>query len=188
MASNRIDVRVDGKDNTSSAFNSVSGSIAKLSQGAGKAGSTIGQAIGKGATTASTTIGKLGTTASSAFQKIASAAGSAGKSIASAFDGISGAMGGLLAGYGAMEIAQSAWSGAVQQDFNKQFLATKVGTEAANNYVKSIQDIVAVVPGPDSWMNNLLSGAVAKQTNLSSEELKTLADMSASYYLTAVIS
>jgi hypothetical protein len=185
MASSRIDVRVDGKDNTSSAFNSVSSSISKLNSTASKAGQTIGSAIGKGAQTASTTIGKLGTTASSAFQKIASAASSAGSSITSSFSGISGALAGLTAGYGALEVAQSAWSGAVSQDFNKQFLATKVGTAAANEYVSTIQNIVAAVPGPDSWMNNLLSGAVAKQTNLSSAELQTLADMSASYYLTA---
>ena len=185
MASSRIDVRVDGKDNTSSAFNSVSKSISKLNAAAGKAGTTIGTAIGKGAQTASTSIGKLGSTAASTFQKIASGASSAGKSIASAFDGIGGAVSGLAAGYGAMEVAQAAWSGAVQQDFNKQFLATKIGTAAATQYVKTIQDIVAVVPGPDTWMNNLLSGALAKQTNLSSQELKTLADMSASYYLTA---
>ena len=185
MASSRIDVRVDGKDNTSSAFKSVSTSISKLNQEAGKAGSTIGQSINKGVQTASTSIGKLGSTASSAFQKIASAAGSAGKSISSSFDGISGALSGILGGYGLMNVAQAAWSGAVSQDFNKQFLATKMSTAAANEYVSTIQNIVAAVPGPDSWMNNLLSGAVAKQTNLSSGELRTLADMSASYYLTA---
>jgi hypothetical protein len=185
MASSRIDVRVDGKDNTSAAFQSVSTNISKLGQAAGKAGATIGQAIGKGAQTAATTLGKLGSTATSVFQKIAAGAAGAGKSVAQAFDGISGAITGLLGGYGAMNVAQLAWSGAVSADFNKQFLATKMGTDAANNYVKTIQDIVSVVPGPDSWMNNLLSGAVAKQTNLSSTELKTLADMSASYYLTA---
>ena len=185
MASSRIDVRVDGKDNTSSAFKSVSSSIGKLGQEAGKAGSTVGQAIGKGAQTASTSIGKLGTTASSTFQKIASGASSAGKSISSAFDGISGAIAGIAAGYGAMNVAQAAWTGAAQADFNKQFLATKMSTQAANDYVSTIQNIVSVVPGPDTWMNNLLSGAVAKQTNLTSAELKTLADMSASYYLTA---
>ena len=185
MASKRIDVQVTGKDNTSSAFSSVSKNISKLGTEAGKSGTTIGQSISKGASTASTAIGKLGSTASSAFQKIASGAASAGSSIARSMDSASGAITGLVGSLGAYEIAQSAWTGSTTADFNKQFLATKMSTAAANQYVASIQSIVAAVPGPDTWMSNLLSGAVQKQTNISTSALTALGSAAADYYLTS---
>ena len=40
--------------------------------------------------------------------------------------------------------------------------------------MKTIQDIVVQVPGDDTFMNQLLSGAVARQTNLGNKELSML--------------
>jgi hypothetical protein len=53
------------------------------------------------------------------------------------------------------------------------------------DYIKTIQQVVAEVPGDDTFMNNLLSGAVARQTNLSTDEIKMLGNATADYLTTS---
>ncbi len=206
MASKRIDISVNGKDNTAGAFNSTSKNISKLGSEASKAGTTIGSSISKGATTASSAlsktgsigskvggligsamskganvasqaVSKLGSTASATFSKISSGASKASSSM----DGISGAITGLAGSYGLAEMASDAWTGATQRQFNTAYLGTKMSNDAAKGYIKTINEIVAAVPGDDTFMNTILTGAVAKQTNLTTAELNSLGSAVADY-------
>lgn len=141
----------------------------------GKASSTAGSAIknniAKGAAVASKSLDKLKSAAGTTFSNIKSGASTAMQSM----DGLEGAIMGLAGGYGALQMAQSAWLGSTQAEFNQAYLATKVGNKAAKDYIKTIQGIVAVVPGDDTFMNQILTGSLAKQSNLTTAELKSLA-------------
>lgn len=223
MASKRVDVNINGKDNTKGAFTSAANNMKeigkageatakqltstqqaiqnigktgrasgqsvasgmsigqaamnKLGTTASTVGSRIGSVISKGAQTASQAIQKLGTTASATFTKVANGAAKAGSSL----DGISGAITGIAGSYGAAEMASDAWTGATQRQFNVAYLGTKMSTTAANDYIKTINEIVAAVPGDDTFMNTILTGAVARQTNLTTTELKSLGSAVADY-------
>ena len=224
MASNRIDVNVNGKDNTAAAFNSVSKNAQKaagnieylnnnivysstaatkagntigssISSGVARAsaslntlkstaasvGSSIGSAFSKGASTATAALSKLGSAASTTFGAIRAGASAASQSLG----GIGGAVASLAGGFGALQMAQMVWSGSTAKEFNQALLATKVGTVAAAEYTSQIQKIVAAVPGDDTFMNQLLSGAVSKQTNLSVAQLTALGNATADYLTTS---
>lgn len=132
----------------------------------GQAGETMGKDISNGAKTADAGLTSISNKS---------------ESVGSSLTNLGGAVGGIAGSMTLMGIASMAWSGANQAQFNKAYLASKMGTKAANDYVKQIQDIVAIVPGDDTFMNALLSGALAKQTNLSHDELMMLASDSADY-------
>ncbi|KAF5034827.1 hypothetical protein DSECCO2_592020 [anaerobic digester metagenome] len=148
-----------------------------ITTGASKVGTTVSQGISKGVDTASSSFNKLKTSASSTFGTISAGA----KAASSELGGLGGVIAGLAGGMGIMEVAQSMWTGATAKQFNSAYLATKMSSAAANEYISQIQKIVAEVPGDDSYMNQLLTGAVAKQTNLSSTELKALGIAAADY-------
>lgn len=148
-----------------------------ITTGASKVGTTVSQGISKGVDTASSSFNKLKTSASSTFGTISAGA----KAASGELGGLGGVISGLAGGYGIMEVAQSMWTGATAKQFNSAYLATKMSSAAANEYISQIQKIVAEVPGDDSYMNQLLTGAVAKQTNLSSTELKALGIAAADY-------
>lgn len=172
MSAYSIILNVTGKNNASSILKNAAKEIKSL----GTEGSKVGSNISKGMAPAQKSVEKVGTTASSTGKKLGTMGtegAKAGSNITKSMSGASNAMGGmgdiltsLAAGYGAMTLAQAAWTGSTQAQFNKAYLATKVGTKAADEYVKSIQTIVAEVPGDDTFMNQILTGAVAKQTNL----------------------
>lgn len=143
----------------------------------GHVGSTIGNSIAKGAQTGTNALGKLGQAGRTAGSSISKGMSSA----TSSMDGLGTALTGLLGGFGAMQLAQQAWTGATQAQFSQAELAIKVGDKAAKQYVATIQDIVAEVPGDDSFMNQILTGSLAAQTNLTGAELKALANGVADY-------
>ncbi len=125
--------------------------------------------------------------AQTSLKSVESQAKSTAKSVQSSFSSMGSAIGSVFAsiagGFGLMELAQSMWSGATQKQFNEVYLGTKMNTAAAKSYIKTIQQIVAEVPGDDTFMNSLLTGALAKQTNLSVETLRLLGQTAADYVL-----
>ncbi len=162
------------KSVASSTFNTIS-------TGASKAASSVSQGISKGTDVASRSFDKLKSSASSSFGSISAGA----KAASNELGGLGGVIAGLAGGMGAMEVAQSMWTGATTKQFNAAYLGTKMSSAAANDYIKQIQQIVAEVPGDDTFMNNLMTGAVAKQTNLSATELRALGIASADYLTTS---
>lgn len=154
---------------------SISNSVSStLSNGFSKAGTTLGNSISKGAQVGSAALSKLGSVGKSAVS-----------GIASQFEGLNGVIAGAIGGFGLYEIGQAAWTGATQKQFNQAYLATKMSDSAAKGYVNTINDIVAKVPGDDTFMSTLLSGAVARQTNLSTDQLVSLGNAVADYTITS---
>lgn len=172
---------------TSVAHSSVAatGSVNKLSNAAesarnglnriGDTKSSIGGA-GDAASNAGKKLEQMGSSGSHAANTTASGM----KGATSAIEGLSTAIGGVIAGYGALQIAQSAWTGAVQSEFNEALLARKFGAQATeiNNNIKSI---VAAVPGDDSFMNQLLTGAAYKSGIQNVDMLTQMGNAAADY-------
>nr|WP_319372451.1 hypothetical protein [uncultured Methanobacterium sp.] len=154
-------------------------------------GESMGHAIAQGAEVGVKGLDKVSEAGSKAGSNVAKggqvgAAGlnnisRAGSGAISTLDGLNTVIGGIIGGFGLMTVATAAWSGSSTAEFNKNWLATKVGTEAANQYVDSIGKIVSEVPGDDSFMNQLLTGAITKQTNLTNSELVSLGNSTADY-------
>lgn len=181
MASSRIDLRVDGKDNTKSAFDSVSKGISKIGTEANKAGATIGTGITKGAQTASNAVGRLKAAAEGTFGMIKAGADAAGRSLG----GMGSAISSLIGGFGALQAVQMAWTGASQREFNEMYLRTKMAGGAADKYLNTIADIVSQVPGDDTWMNALLTGALARETTMQADMLQRLGTVASKYVIAA---
>lgn len=133
---------------------------------AGQAGTQMGNDISRGANVGSTSLNKVSTSATG---------------VTSSLEGISTALTGVVAGFGAMEMVTMAWTGSTQAQFNQAYLSTKMSTSAAQQYISTIQGIVAVVPGDDTFMNQILTGAVARQTNLTTAQITSLAYAVADY-------
>jgi len=169
-------------------FSSLSADMSKAKAGynqvansAGTTGSAIGRDITKGTTVASSGMSKLQTSSVSTFGAIKAGASAAKNSLGDMGTLITGLVGGI----GVMEVAQSMWTGSTTKQFNAAYLQTKMSSAAATEYISQIQKIVAEVPGDDTFMNNLMTGAVAKQTNLTATELKALGIASADYLTTS---
>lgn len=172
-----VGTKVNSATSAFSKLGSVgSSALSKITSGTSAAITGVAK-LGTTATTTSKNLGNMGTEGAKAGTSISKSMGGAGQAV----DGLGSAMAGIAGGFGLMTIAGAAWSGSTQAQFNKAYLATKVGTKAADQYVKSIQQIVSEVPGDDTFMNQILTGAVAKQTNLSNVELRALGNGVADY-------
>ncbi|WP_407422063.1 hypothetical protein [Methanobrevibacter sp.] len=104
--------------------------------------------------------------------------------IASSFDMVSSAITGVLGGMSLMEQATSMWEAATQRQSSQLYLISAFGEDAKDKAIEmqgKIQDIVSQVPGDDTFMNVILSGALAKQTDLSNDKLKEGANAIADY-------
>jgi len=95
-------------------------------------------------------------------------------------DGINGAISSVIAGFGAMEMASMVATGAMQAEMNQALLSRRFGEQAAG-IQQSIQDIVAMVPGDDSFMNQLISGAAYRSGVANVEVLKQLGNATSDY-------
>lgn len=104
-----------------------------------------------------------------------------GSTVVGAFDGIGGAITGMVAGFGLMTMVTTAWTGATQAQLNQMLLTKKYGADMAQSLVKNIQEIVAAVPGDDTFMNAFLSG-VARVGNIADvSTLKNVAYIASDY-------
>jgi len=104
-----------------------------------------------------------------------------GSTVVGAFDGLGGMITGVIAGYGLTTMATTAWTGATQAQLNKMLLTKKYGADMAESIVKNIQQIVAAVPGDDTFMNAFLSG-VSRVGNISNvDTLKNVAYVASDY-------
>jgi len=161
---------------TTAKAGSAGSAVDKIGQNASNAGTSMGRAgqtgtqmgndISRGANVGATSLNKVSTNA---------------RGVSDSLDGITMAMGGVVAGFGAMQMVEMAWTGSTQAQFNKAYLATKMTDTAAQGYIKTIQDTVNVVPGDDTFLNQLLTGAVARQTNLTTAQITSLAYATADY-------
>lgn len=146
----------------------LASSVNRVTETASSASSAISTRLSTIKEAASNVAGTVGSTLSNAFSKVASAASSAAttavtklKEISQATDSVNGAISGVVAGFGLFNIVQTAFEGAMNAESNATLLMRRFGSEASQVQA-SIQNIVAAVPGDDTFMNQLLSGAAYK--------------------------
>jgi phage-related protein len=156
----------------------------------GAAATEASTVAGSAAQHISTMFSSAGNVVSGAFTKMKSVAVSAGQSIRSSLqaaadkaDGLSGAITGVISGFGLMTIVGNAWGGSTQRQFNEAYLSTVMTKNETKKYLDIISQIVAAVPGDDTYMNALLTGALARQSSLTTDQLKLLGE-AASRYIT----
>lgn len=154
-----------------------SGAFSAIKAGATSAGTSLKSGIESGARAGASALKSLGSAGASAIKGI----GSGLDSIFSGFSTLEGVIGGVIGGFGLMEIATMSWGGATQREFNTAYLQTVMSDEAAQNYLDTIAQIVSEVPGNDTFMNALLTGALARQSDLTVDQLKMLGDAAAYY-------
>jgi hypothetical protein len=138
---------------------------------------------------ASSSVGKVGDAASATAKKLdtaGTAGAKAGSNISKGMSGassavgeLSGLIGGLIAGFGAVEIGTSMVTGAMDKQFNQAYLSMHLGTQQAAAMTKEIQNIVAAVPGDDTFMNTLLVDAAVRNASL--QDMQDLAVLAADY-------
>jgi len=99
----------------------------------------------------------------------------------SSLDGLTNKIAGVAGGIAMADEATRMWTASTQRQSNEVYLASKMGTEKAREMGNAIQKIVAQVPGDDTFMNTLLTGSLAKQTDLTTAQLKQQANVMADY-------
>lgn len=176
-ASTAIEGMAKSYDKVGQAATTNSSKAAQLwSQATGKIRTTVSSAsasittfIGKIGQTATTVGQKVSSSLTTAFNKAKTAAATAATGIknslnsaAQGADTLSGALTGVIAGFGLVEIGNAMWTGSSSKQFNEAYMAMKLGTSQAKSYVSQIQAIVAAVPGDDTYMNSLLSTSLAR--------------------------
>lgn len=181
----------------SQAFNTIGASATNTESkitNAGKSLNTIRAEMNSTASTGTSAFNKLSSIAQSAFSRMRAAGQSAIStirrgisSLANAFSGLEGIIGGVIGSFGAMQMASVAMSGAMNKEMMKVWMTTKVGAKAAQEYQNIITEINIRSPAPSSFINQLLSGAVARQTNISTAALKTLGQAASDYFAASMM-
>ncbi|MBF4474529.1 hypothetical protein [Methanobacterium formicicum] len=134
-----------------------------------------------GYTQLQTTSGKATSNMSSQMSSASASVKSFGSTVVGAFDGLGGMITGVVAGFGLVTMATTAWQGATQAQLNKMLLTKKYGADMAESLVKSIQQIVAAVPGDDTFMNSFLSGVARVGDIKNVDTLKNVAYVASDY-------
>ena len=96
-------------------------------------------------------------------------------------DGLNNKLLGVAGTIGLVDQATKLWEASTQRQTTQFYLGANLGEKKAKEMQLAIQDIVATVPGDDTFMNTVLSGAMAKQTNLTTAELTKGAQAMADY-------
>ena len=96
-------------------------------------------------------------------------------------DGLNSKLLGVAGTIGLVDQATKLWEASTQRQTTQFYLGANLGEKKAREMQLAIQDIVATVPGDDTFMNTVLSGAMAKQTNLTTAELTKGAQAMADY-------
>ena len=139
----------------------------------------IKDGISQGARSAVSSLKGLGSAGGSAISSIGSKIGG----VLDGMDTLEGLIGMVAGGFGLMELASMSWGGATQRQFNNVYLQTVMTANEAKKYQEIIARIVSEVPGDDTFMNALLTGALAKESSLTVKELELLGEVTA-YYTT----
>ena len=95
--------------------------------------------------------------------------------------GMAGKLIGVAGAIGVADQATKMWEASTQRQTTQFYLGANLGTQKAKEMQRSIQDIVSQVPGDDTFMNTVLSGALAKQTNMTTQDLSRQASVMADY-------
>jgi len=149
---------------------------------------------------------QIASVGSSAFSRLASAAQSASSrmrgaassaissvrsglsSLSASFDSLGGAIAGIAGGYSVSQMMGEAFTGAMQRELQQVWMESVVGKKKAQEYMNTIREVNIQSPAPDSFISQLLSGAVINQTNVSSKTLKELGTAASDYLMATAAS
>lgn len=176
-----VDLTGTSKTGTDS-FNSLYSKFRGIVSGMVSTASSGGQAIGRGIANVNNTVfNPLYNKFKGAVNGMVSAASSGAKSIVDSFSGIEGAIGGLVSGFGLLQMVETGWLGSTQAQMNEALLSKKFGINTAKSTVAAIQDIVAKVPGDDTFMNSFLSSVARVGGTTNVNQLTTVAQGASDY-------
>lgn len=96
-------------------------------------------------------------------------------------DGLGTKLAGLVGTIGMVDQVTKMWDASTQRQFQSFYLGANIGTKEASKMQKQIQDIVSAVPGDDTFMNQLLTTSLAQNVNMTTDELKRMANVAADY-------
>ena len=99
----------------------------------------------------------------------------------SGLEGMQNKLVGIAGTIGMVDQATQMWEAATARQGQQFYLSANMGAEKAREMQSEIQKIVAQVPGDDTFMNQLMTTALAQNTQMTTKELKELADVSADY-------
>ena len=99
----------------------------------------------------------------------------------SGLDGISNKLVGIAGTIGMVDQATQMWEASTARQSQQFYLSANLGADAAAKMQKEIQGIVSQVPGDDTFMNQLMTTALAQNTKMTTDELRTMANVAADY-------
>lgn len=96
-------------------------------------------------------------------------------------DSLSSKLIGVAGTIGLVDQATKLWEASTARQSQSFYLGANLGQQEAAKMQKQIQNIVASVPGDDTFMNQLMTTALAQNTQLTTKELTKMAQVSADY-------
>lgn len=127
------------------------------------------QEVGDAAKETEGTAEEMGSAGESAMSRIVAG----GNGVVNNIGEINSGIGGLIAAYGALTIASTAYTGAVQAQSNQAFLARKFGTVTGNKEQQAIMNTVASLPMDDTYSNQLMTQMVSRSGIIPSQSTLT---------------
>ena len=98
---------------------------------------------------------------------------------------VTNAMTGLFGTMGLFGMAHESWMFATQRQTNQIYLGMRRGTDEARSMYNEIQNIVMELPGDDTFLTTILTQASGRDLTMSIENVRTLGDAIADYYVAA---
>lgn len=163
----------------STASREMSNSLMSVQRTANLTGDSINRSIITGTRQANTGFSNL----SRAWSNTTSALRKGISSVVDSFGSLNGAISGAIAGFGTLEMASIGFGGAMNRQLLESWMRMKISTAQAREYSKVISEVNMKSPAPSSFINQLLSGAVVRQTNLSAGALKLLGQSASDYFV-----
>lgn len=99
----------------------------------------------------------------------------------SGLDSVGNKLVGIAGTIGMVDQATQMWEASTARQSQQYYLAANLGTEQAQKMQREIQNIVSQVPGDDTFMNQLMTTALAQNTKMTTDELKNMARVAADY-------
>lgn len=127
------------------------------------------QEVGDAAKETEGTAEEMGEAGESAMSRIVEG----GNSVVSNIGEINSGIGGLIAAYGALTIASTAYTGAVQAQSNQAFLSRTFGSAVGNKEQVAIMNTVASLPMDDTYSNQLMTQMVSRSKKIPSQPTLT---------------
>ena len=88
---------------------------------------------------------------------------------------------GVAGSIGMVDQATKMWNASTARQSQQFYLAANLGASEAQKMQREIQNIVAQVPGDDTFMNQLMTTALAQNTKMTTNELQKMASVAADY-------